>query len=88
MAVSSGRAPVGQAIRRFRDLGMPLDQVKQVLDAPDADSRNEVIAAHLRQMEQALAQTRETVASLRALREVNDPLARLDSASDFAESLA
>jgi DNA-binding transcriptional MerR regulator len=66
---SAAQARVGQVIRRFRDLGMPLEQVREVLDAPDADSRNEVIVAHLRQMEKALAQTHKTVASLRTLLE-------------------
>src|SRR5215472_6150413 len=60
---------VGQVIRRFRDLGMPLDQVKEVLRAPDAATRNEVIVAHLRHMEKALEQTQQTVASLRSLLE-------------------
>lgn len=63
------QVPVGQVIRRFRDLGMPLEQVKEVLQAPDAAARNELIVAHLQQMEQALEQTRQTVASLRALLE-------------------
>jgi DNA-binding transcriptional MerR regulator len=60
---------VGQVIRRFRDLGMPLEQVKEVLNAPDPAVRNDVIVAHLREMESALRQTQETVSSLRALLE-------------------
>src|SRR5215472_8120756 len=63
------QVPVGQVIRRFRDLGMPLEQVREVLNAPDAATRNEVIVAHLRQMESALQQTQQTVSSLRALLE-------------------
>jgi DNA-binding transcriptional MerR regulator len=63
------QVPVGQVIRRFRDLDMPLDQVKEVLQAPDAAARNEVIVAHLRHMEKALEQTQQTVASLRSLLE-------------------
>jgi DNA-binding transcriptional MerR regulator len=71
------QVPVGQVIRRFRDLGMPLEQVKEVLQAPDATARNELIVAHLQQMEHALEQTRQTVASLRALleRPVQAPIA-------------
>jgi DNA-binding transcriptional MerR regulator/effector-binding domain-containing protein len=64
-----GQVPVGQVIRRFRDLGMPLDQVREVLSAPDPAVRNDVIVAHLREMELALRQTQQTVASLRALLE-------------------
>ncbi|MBF6556234.1 MAG: MerR family transcriptional regulator [Acidimicrobiales bacterium] len=66
---SAEQVPIGQVIRRFRDLGMPLDQVKEVLRAPDTNSRNEVIVAHLRHMESQLDQTQQTVASLRALLE-------------------
>ena len=63
------QVPVGQVIRRFRDLGMPLEQVREVLNAPDPTVRNDVIVAHLREMESALRQTQETVSSLRALLE-------------------
>jgi DNA-binding transcriptional MerR regulator/effector-binding domain-containing protein len=59
----------GQVIRRFRDLGMPLEQVREVLNAPDPAVRNDVIVAHLREMESALRQTQQTVASLRSLLE-------------------
>ncbi len=65
----TAQVPTGQVIRRFRDLGMPLEQVKEVLEAPAVASRNELIAAHLRHMEEALEQTQRTVASLRALLE-------------------
>ena len=68
--------PVGQVIRRFRDLGMPLEQVREVLTAPDATARNDLIVAHLREMGSALQQTRQTVSSLRALLErPPDPIA-------------
>jgi DNA-binding transcriptional MerR regulator len=63
------QVPDGQVIRRFRDLGMPLEQVKQVLREPDISARNELIVAYLRQLEEALERTQETVASLRALLE-------------------
>jgi DNA-binding transcriptional MerR regulator len=32
----ASQVPAGQVVRRFRDLGMPLEQVKEVLLAPDA----------------------------------------------------
>jgi DNA-binding transcriptional MerR regulator/effector-binding domain-containing protein len=63
------QVPLGQAIRRFRDLEMPLEQLKEVLHAPDPSVRNELIIAHLEHMESALQQTQQTVASLRALLE-------------------
>jgi DNA-binding transcriptional MerR regulator len=56
-----------QVIRRFRDLGMPIDEVRAVLDAPDPEHRNEVIMAHLQRMQEQLAQTEATVTSLRQL---------------------
>ena len=65
----AGQVPVAQVIRRFRDLGMPVDEVKSVLDAPDVTTRNQVIVAHLERMEDQLAQTQATVASLRAVLE-------------------
>jgi len=59
----------GQVIRRLRDLGMPLGDIRAVLGAPDAPSRNEVLVAHLRRMESELDKTQATVSSLRALLE-------------------
>jgi DNA-binding transcriptional MerR regulator len=56
-----------QIIRRFRDLEMPLDDIHAVLDAPDVETRNEVIANHLARLESSLARTQEAVTSLRDL---------------------
>lgn len=64
-----GQLPLAQVIRRFRDLGMPLDEIRAVLDAPDVAARNAVIAAHTQRMESQLAATQATVASLRSLLE-------------------
>ena len=64
-----GQVRIAQVIRRFRDLGMPLDQIREVLQAPDTPARNQVIAAHLRRMESQLALTQSVVASLRSLLE-------------------
>jgi len=64
-----GQVRIAQVIRRFRDLGMPLDQIREVLQAPDTPARNEVIAAHLQRMEAQLALTQSVVASLRSLLE-------------------
>jgi DNA-binding transcriptional MerR regulator len=58
---------VAQIIRRFRDLDMPLTAIRAVLSAPDVQSRNELIAAHLRRLENDLARTQSAVASLRDL---------------------
>lgn len=58
---------VAQVIRRFRDLDMPLDDIHAVLDAPDLETRNQVIAAHLARLETTLSRTQDAVASLRDL---------------------
>ncbi|HEY1639631.1 MAG TPA: MerR family transcriptional regulator [Streptosporangiaceae bacterium] len=63
----TSQVSTAQVIRRLRDLGMPLDQIRAVLAAPDVGARNKEIAAHLARMEQQLEQTRASVAALRAL---------------------
>jgi len=60
---------VAQVIRRFRDLDMPLDQVKAVLQAPDLETRTKEIISHLTAMEARLTEMQMSVASLRALLE-------------------
>jgi DNA-binding transcriptional MerR regulator/effector-binding domain-containing protein len=64
-----GQVPTAQVIRRFRDLGMPLEEIRQVLQAPDVQARNQVIVAHMQRMETQLAATQSVVASLRSLLE-------------------
>lgn len=56
-----------QTIRRFRELEMPTDEIREVLDASDDDRRNEVIVAHLDRMQDRLERTQSTVESLRSL---------------------
>jgi DNA-binding transcriptional MerR regulator len=61
------QVPTAQVIRRLRELGMSLDDVRAVIEAPDVPARNAAIGAHLRRMESELEQTRATVSSLRLL---------------------
>jgi DNA-binding transcriptional MerR regulator len=61
--------PSAQIIQRFRDLDMPIDEVKAVLAAPDLATRNALIATHLGRLEGELEQTRQAVVSLRNLLE-------------------
>lgn len=61
------QVPIAQVIRRLRELDMPLEDVRAVVEAPDLDSRNKAIAEHLKRMEDRLSQTRDTVRSLRSL---------------------
>ena len=58
---------LAQMIRRLRDLGMPLEEVRTILQAPDLETRDKTLVAHLQRMEEQLAQTQQTVASLRTL---------------------
>jgi DNA-binding transcriptional MerR regulator len=66
---------VAQIIRRFRDLDMPLNQIRAVISAPDVRARNELIASHLKRLESDLARTQTAVASLRDLLEDPTPAA-------------
>jgi DNA-binding transcriptional MerR regulator len=61
--------PAAQIIKRFRDLDMPLNEIHAVLSAPDVQARNDLIAAHLKHLENDLARTQIAVASLRNLLE-------------------
>ncbi len=61
------QVPTAQVIRRLRDLGMPVAEVKAALAADDLGARNAVIVAHLDRLEADLAATRSAVESLRNL---------------------
>lgn len=63
------QVPTAQVIRRFRDLQMPLEQIRAVLVAPDVETRNGLIAAHLDALQASLAETQAAVASVRDLLE-------------------
>jgi DNA-binding transcriptional MerR regulator len=54
-------------IRRLRDLDMPIDDVRAVVQTEDPAIRNGILAAHLGQMEDRLRETANAVASLREL---------------------
>lgn len=68
---TTDQIPAAQVIRRFRELDMPLDQIRAVLQAPDLRARNRFISAHLRQLQEGLSRTQAAVASLQAL--LTDP---------------
>jgi DNA-binding transcriptional MerR regulator/effector-binding domain-containing protein len=76
---SPDQIPAAQAIRRLRDLEMPVGEVKAVLAAPDSAARNMLIATHLDHLEAELAQTRTAVDSLRNL--LRQPLESAGGAS-------
>ncbi len=66
---TTDQIPIAQVIRRFRDLDMPLNEIRSVLTAPDVQTRNALIAAHMQRLENDLARTQQAVASLRNLLE-------------------
>lgn len=63
----TGQAETAQLVRRFRDVGMPVADVKAVLGAPDQASRDRLLAAHLDRLQLQLSQTEAAVDSLRRM---------------------
>jgi DNA-binding transcriptional MerR regulator len=63
----TSQIPQAQMIKRFRELRMPLNEIKQLLASPDSPTRNTIIAAHLRRLENDLGRTRSAVSELRSL---------------------
>ena len=63
----TGQLAVAQVVRRLRDLGMPLEEIRDVLAAPGPDARNEQIAAHLERLEDQLGRTQRVIGQLRDL---------------------
>jgi DNA-binding transcriptional MerR regulator len=61
------QVPTEQVIHRFRELGMPVREVADVLGATDPDARAALIAGHLERLEGQLDHTRAAVSSLRRL---------------------
>jgi DNA-binding transcriptional MerR regulator len=52
-----GQAHSAHLVRRFRDLGLPVADVKAVLAAPDLTARDTILAGHLDRMREQLRQT-------------------------------
>jgi DNA-binding transcriptional MerR regulator len=69
---TTDQIPTAQVIRRFRDVDMPLDQIRAVLAAEDPAARNELISEHLDALQTTLAETQAAVSSLRDLLETPD----------------
>jgi DNA-binding transcriptional MerR regulator len=70
---ATDQIPAAQVIRRFRGLGMPLEEIQAVLSAPDLRIRNQRITAHLRRLEQELGRVQSATASLRDLLAASTP---------------
>jgi DNA-binding transcriptional MerR regulator len=66
--------PTAQVIHRFRELGMPVREVGQLVANTDPDARAALIARHLERLEAQLDGTRAAVVSLRRLLQPEPPL--------------
>ncbi len=62
---TTGQVGTALLIRRLRELDMPLPQVREVVEAPTAQARNDVLQEHLARMEAELVRTQQVVGSLR-----------------------
>jgi DNA-binding transcriptional MerR regulator len=66
----TSQIPQAQMVKRFRELRMPLSEIRQLLASPDGSTRNAIISAHLRRLEDDLGRTRSAVSELRGLLEL------------------
>ncbi|MBL1088151.1 MULTISPECIES: MerR family transcriptional regulator [Streptomyces] len=64
---SAEQIPTAQVVRRLRDLGMPLEEIRTILTAADVQTRNQHLSAHLRRLEEELGRTQRAVAALHDL---------------------
>jgi DNA-binding transcriptional MerR regulator len=62
-----GQAQDAHLVRRFRDLGMPVADVKAVLVTSDLGARDVILAGHLDRLREQLKQTETAVDSLRRM---------------------
>ena len=65
----TSQIPQAQMIKRFRELQMPLNEIRQLLASPDGSTRSAILAAHLSRLENELGRTRSAVSELRRLLE-------------------
>src|ERR1700751_1232098 len=63
----TSQIPQAQLIKRFRELQMPLNEIRQLLASPEGSTRNAIMAAHLSRLENNLGRTRSAVSELRNL---------------------
>jgi DNA-binding transcriptional MerR regulator/effector-binding domain-containing protein len=73
-----GQAHSAHLVRRFRDLGLPVADLKAVLAAPDLTARDAILAGHLDRMREQLRQTEAAVDSLRRMLEGGSTAAAIE----------
>jgi DNA-binding transcriptional MerR regulator len=80
--------PTAQVIHRLRELDVPLAEVKSIIASADPQRRAELIAGHLRRLEDELTRTRAAVTSLRQLLRPDVDEIRVELRSDSARTVA
>src|SRR6185503_5017605 len=81
------QVPTAQVVRRLRELGVPIAEVRAVLASAPAD-RNALISGHLERLQNQLAATRSAVETLRAILERPVAAARIEHRSVAATPAA
>ena len=81
------QVPTAQVVRRLRELGMPIADVRAVLASAPAD-RNALISGHLERLQNQLAATRSAVEALRAILERPVAASRIEHRSVAATPAA
>jgi DNA-binding transcriptional MerR regulator len=69
---AKSQVTAAQVIRRLRELGMPVEEVRSILATSDPAARAKLILGHLGRLERQLKETHAAVVSLRALIERPD----------------
>jgi DNA-binding transcriptional MerR regulator len=75
---SPTQVPTAQVIRRFRDLGMPVREIAEIVNNADLDHRNTLITQHLDRLQGQLADTQAAVTALRQLLQPSAPPIAID----------
>ena len=85
---SADQIPPAQVIHQLRELDVPLAEVKAILATDDPQQRADLIAGHLRRLEDTLERTRGAVAALRQLLRPDDHELRVELRSVPARTVA
>jgi len=82
----STQVELARLIRRFRELDMPVPDLKAYVAAPDSQTRTEVVSAHLDRLQSQLLQTQDAIAALRSLLTPAEPPPRIEVREIAAET--
>jgi len=85
---ATGQVGTAQVIRRFRELGMPVAEVAELVATVDVDARHALLAGHLLRLEAQLARTEQAVAALRRLLDPARPRVHVTRRAEPARTVA